>query len=305
MKKQIKRHIRTVDLEGQVFGKLAVVEFAGYAVQKNGTNQAQWMCRCECGNYKIVRASYLKNGDTTSCGCLKAEAAKERTVDLEGQVFGKLTVAEFAGYKKLKNGWNEAQWLCKCSCGNTKIIQASSLKRKNTNSCGNCHYISIGDKFSKLTVKEFVGYKTLKNGQKKAQWCCQCKCGNEIVVKDNALKSGNTKSCGCLKNPKGEKHPRWNSDLTDEEREKNRDTLNDILFRNAIYERDNHTCQCCGKRGGTLNAHHMANWADNPELRYDTDNGITLCEKCHKAFHKIYTYFHTTAIQTEAFLTNK
>ena len=52
------------------------------------------------------------------------------------------------------------------------------------------------------------------------------------------------------------------------------------------YERDEYTCQNCGKTGGKLNAHHIKPYKDFPEFRYDIDNGITLCEKCHRELHK-------------------
>lgn len=59
-------------------------------------------------------------------------------------------------------------------------------------------------------------------------------------------------------------------------------------WRKAVYERDNYTCQECGKRGGELNAHHIKPYAKYPKLIYDVDNGITLCEKCHKEYHKTH-----------------
>ena len=56
-------------------------------------------------------------------------------------------------------------------------------------------------------------------------------------------------------------------------------------WRTAVFERDDYTCQICGQHGGKLNAHHIERFADNPDKRLDIDNGITLCEKCHKKVH--------------------
>lgn len=57
-------------------------------------------------------------------------------------------------------------------------------------------------------------------------------------------------------------------------------------WRSKVFERDNFTCQICKKVGGTLNAHHIKPFKDYPLLRFDVDNGITLCESCHKELHK-------------------
>jgi 5-methylcytosine-specific restriction endonuclease McrA len=53
-------------------------------------------------------------------------------------------------------------------------------------------------------------------------------------------------------------------------------------WRNKVYIRDNYTCQICNKVGGKLHAHHIKSFAFYPDLRYDINNGITLCLECHK-----------------------
>lgn len=59
------------------------------------------------------------------------------------------------------------------------------------------------------------------------------------------------------------------------------------LWRKAVFERDEYTCQdCSDKKGGNLQAHHIKPFSLFPELRVAIDNGITLCKKCHKFNHK-------------------
>ena len=65
-----------------------------------------------------------------------------------------------------------------------------------------------------------------------------------------------------------------------------RTSLEYVNWRKNVFERDNYTCQVCGKVGGTLNAHHIKSFALHKKLRLDVNNGITLCEKCHKEVHK-------------------
>lgn len=57
-------------------------------------------------------------------------------------------------------------------------------------------------------------------------------------------------------------------------------------WRKNVFKRDNYTCQHCKKIGGNLEAHHIKSWAKYMNLRFDVDNGITLCKSCHKCEHK-------------------
>lgn len=54
-----------IDLAGQKFGKLTVIERA-----ENKGNQTMWLCRCDCGETTVVVADNLKRGHTKSCGCI-------------------------------------------------------------------------------------------------------------------------------------------------------------------------------------------------------------------------------------------
>lgn len=56
-------------------------------------------------------------------------------------------------------------------------------------------------------------------------------------------------------------------------------------WRRAVLTRDNHTCQHCGATDRPLNAHHVKPWAEYPELRTVTSNGLALCDVCHFALH--------------------
>lgn len=62
--------------------------------------------------------------------------------------------------------------------------------------------------------------------------------------------------------------------------------FNDPIYRdwrNKVFARDNRQCQMPGcRKKKHLNAHHIQKWASASTLRFDVDNGITLCYGCHK-----------------------
>lgn len=64
-----------IDLTNRKFNMLTVL--SRYGTAKDG--QATWLCRCDCGNEKIVESSDLKNGKTKSCGCLKYKHRESKT----------------------------------------------------------------------------------------------------------------------------------------------------------------------------------------------------------------------------------
>ncbi len=74
------------------------------------------------------------------------------------------------------------------------------------------------------------------------------------------------------------------------------------LWRKVIFERDNFTCQKTGIKGGKLHPHHINNFADFSELRTSIENEITLSQKSHKEFHKIYGNKNNTRSQLKEFL---
>lgn len=105
-----------------------------------------------------------------------------------------------------KNSFSE----CLClNCNKTiRFIKNSELKYYKDKKCKQCvlkerhlkGYPKLGDRFGKLVV---IGDGGIDEKHLRHLSICQCDCGNIIKVKDNALKTGNTTSCGC-QNSRGE-----------------------------------------------------------------------------------------------------
>lgn len=62
---------RLIDLTGRRFGKLVVLERSG-----SRSNNACWLCQCDCGNRKVVCGVELRRGEAKSCGCLQKETVR-------------------------------------------------------------------------------------------------------------------------------------------------------------------------------------------------------------------------------------
>jgi 5-methylcytosine-specific restriction endonuclease McrA len=67
-----------------------------------------------------------------------------------------------------------------------------------------------------------------------------------------------------------------------------REGVESKLWKESVLQRDNWTCQRCKIRGYKLAVHHIKPFAYYQDVRFALDNGITMCVKCHKEFHKKY-----------------
>lgn len=119
-----------------------------------------------------------------------------------GKKFNRLTVIRKTEEKDNKG---RELWECKCDCGNILKASYRQLSHNEIKSCGclreeNRRYrkehaldYMIGKKYGRLTVLKRVDL-----DRKEPTVLCRCDCGNEIKVSANSLRTGNTKSCGCI-----------------------------------------------------------------------------------------------------------
>lgn len=169
----IKQH----ELEGQVFGKLTVLNYIG---------GGKYNCKCECGNLTTAVSTKLKTGHRTKCG----SNCKTRFHDITGKRFGKLIALDFSGEQKR----GSAVWICQCDCGQiTKVSYDNLNATPGVKSCGcsrKTRYDFVGNRFGKLLVLSATD-KRVRNG---IVYKAICDCGNEKEVTANSLRD--TKSCG-------------------------------------------------------------------------------------------------------------
>lgn len=120
---------RALDLAGQKFGKLTVLERLG----KNDRGHYIWRCRCDCGNYVDVVGYAVKNGSWASCGkCGKRPV--ERSVNIAGQVVG-----DYMAVERIGTYGTSAKWRCVCTtCGSEKEQGAYQFRIGKRASCPKC-----------------------------------------------------------------------------------------------------------------------------------------------------------------------
>ncbi len=213
-----------------------------------------------------------------------------------------------------------------CSCGNQSQITWNSFQQGH--GCNQCGQTKTHDsqRHSIDFVREVFksqGCELLSDSYTNSNTLLdyRCSCGNISKIAYANFQSGNRcKKCGFERTAsklRGRKYPEksganninYNHNLTPEERLNSRNrnaNPENSEWRTAVYQRDNYTCKCCGERvSGTLEAHHYYGYTEFPEYRFRLDNGITLCEDCHKEYHQKEGYKGNSKVQFFLFLWNK
>lgn len=115
---------RPLDLTGQRIGKLLVLRRAEPPYPRKNT---WFLCKCDCGNEKIVMGYYLNKGKTLSCGCLHKES-----VTSHGKSQTKL-------YKRIKAAGRKA-WINRAE-GHHSVQDIEDLYNLQE---GQCYYCGMG-----------------------------------------------------------------------------------------------------------------------------------------------------------------
>jgi len=166
-------------------------------------------------------------------------------------------------------------------------LKSRTLKRKPTITCQNCfreykgyglHYCS--NRCRNLKEKHGLGklenHPNWRGGWKNKLPSC-CDCGKTL---------SSMKSIRCVKCKSifisGKNNWKWIIDRTQIKRQLERNNPNDKQWKYNVYKRDGFKCKIANEDcNGKIEAHHILSWKDYPELRYNINNGITLCHAHH------------------------
>jgi len=93
----------------------------------------------------------------------------------------------------------------RCDCGGTRVVLTTDVRRGHVTSCG-CGRRRVGEakakpippgaEFGRLTVLQRAGSTRRKQ---EALFLCRCVCGWTGRIRGQALRSGNSTSCGCTR----------------------------------------------------------------------------------------------------------
>ena len=103
---------------------------------------------------------------------------------------------------------------------------------------------------------------------------------------------------------RGEQHHSWKpaGQCVGGEVWKIRNSIEYKEWRIKVWSRDKNKCRVCGIRKDPMIAHHLDGFNAFPEKRFDVDNGVTLCDRHHIAFHTNYGFGNNTKSQFEEYL---
>lgn len=186
--------------------------------------------------------------------------------------------------------------ICDC-CGKEFQSTKYQILRNGHELCQQCVIrnskeitLPISSTFGRLTV--------LGKGTKGGYSLCMCSCnGNTKEYSNYGLKSGHTKSCGCLQkeivrdialkttlSQKKENHPNWKGGTS---------PLRNCLESSALYKEIRNkllTTRRCAKCNTNLDLviHHIVPFNANSDLFVVESNMTVLCDNCHRNYHHEY-----------------
>ena len=274
--------------------------------------------QCKCGNPFITNFDTFKNSHQVCSECLSKIISFNLKIPYSEI---KLNISKFECeiITKEQDYIDTKQNIeIRCKCGNIFVTCYNNFMTVGKNRCNECTRKALNkleydkiiniiqkDGKYKLLTSEFHDYKELLK--------IQCNTCNNIFYESLAnFKSALIPCPKCrLDNlrktiKRGEFSSAWRGGKTLE---------NDLIrkswqykeWHKAVFERDDYTCQCCGQHGGKIEAHHIENFSNHEESRFDVNNGITLCKKCHSSneigsFHNVYGVYNNTKEQLEEYI---
>ena len=161
-------------------------------------------------------------------------------------------------------------------CQNKRLVSKVQFWRLNKGLRRHCKSCAEAGNKKRLGKKQPESFKKLKRQQMIGNQYAKGLENSEHIAELAKINKGNKYAYGI----RGAAHHSWKGGLGTE-RHRAMGQHEYKAWRAAVFAKDNYTCQMCESYGGYLHADHIKKWAEYPALRYDVNNGRTLCRACH------------------------
>lgn len=230
-----------------------------------------------CGHERMGNFGNFKRGKGDWCfSCRHAIAGKSKSIGEEA--IRKAFEADGCEVLSVDGYTNRAKvrYIAQCGHENTTDYQ-HFVSQHGGRLCAKCSQsVRYGIEYVRECFEErgcTLLEDTYKNCKTKMRYIAQC--GHESTITFDELLNSDHAALRCRNCHKHKYH--------EVIEDRNRTAYK--RWREAIYERDGYACRVCGRSTAGLNAHHLYSYDDYPDKRFDLDNGITLCPRCHIRFH--------------------
>ena len=288
---------KRVDLTGQKFGMLTVVERTN---RKNSSGEYYHKCLCECGNTKEVIGSRLKLQKVKSCGCLRKVGEGE----IIGRKSGRLTIIERTDRR---NTQGAAYYKAVCECGNTRDVLISQITQGSAKSCGCGNSEAFKARNDAMFAAKRAAY--IDGDKKKCKRCSEWKPLDAFMVNRRSYMGRGPLCRECNNIVSGEWHHNNKDRHTAIEHNRNARKNNNggkytAAEWNELLERYDNTCLRCGRNDVPMTVDHVI-----PVSKGGTnsiDNIQPLCKSCNSSknakavdFRPIYDAFKNQVQSTK------
>lgn len=246
----------------------------------------KWQC-LKCDSIVNQRLDKIKRGESLKC-CSR----KQNNIIEEGhQLANKFNL--IFNHKTFISTQKDANWICKIH-NHSFNYKLFTMRFLNNSPCIKCRedkdnlikiselkQIELNTPFIKLLDYDYKGLRHSHN------WFCerhQYKTTSKafLIIKNKRLKC-----CRIADEYTGPNHPNYNKNISDDQRITDRRYHKIKQWSKSVKERDLYVCKACNIHQNVI-AHHIFSYMAYPDKRYDLDNGVTLCKKCHSNFHKLF-----------------